>query len=64
MLYSIKRAEEVIDEYIPNEKYRQVLKLRLCQNMGYEQIGEAVGYSTQWCKDLVKRYRAEILSLL
>lgn len=64
MLYSIKRAADVIDEYIPDEKYRQVLKLRLCQKLPYERIGEKVGYSTQWCKDIVKRYKDDIFSLL
>ncbi|MBR6351715.1 MAG: hypothetical protein IKR93_05280 [Firmicutes bacterium] len=63
-LYSRTRAAEVIDEYVPNEKYRCVLKLRLCEDMGYEAIGEAVGYSTQWVKDIVRRYRPEIMSLL
>ena len=64
MLYSIIRVAEVIDEYIPDERHRQVLRLRLCQNIGYEQIGETVGYSPQWCKDLVKRYKKEILALI
>ena len=64
MLYSIKRAEEVIDEYIPKEEYKQVLKYRLCQKTPYEEIGERVGYSTQWCKEIVKKYSADILALL
>ena len=63
-LYSRTRAAEIIDEYVPNERYRRVLKLRICENMGYEDIGEAVGYSTQWVKDIVRRYRPEIMSLL
>ena len=63
-LYSIKRAEEVIAEYIPKEEYRQVLIQRLCHKTPYEEISGAVGYSPQWCKEIVKRYRNEILSLL
>ena len=64
MLYSTKRVADVIDEYIPNERYRQILKLRLCQKIPYETIGEKVGYSTQWCKDIVKRYKEDIFSLI
>ena len=63
-LYSTKRLAEVIDEYIPSERYRLVLKLRLCENIGYEAIGEAAGYSPQWCKELVQKYKADLLSLL
>lgn len=64
MLYSTIRAAAVIDEYIPKDEYRRILKLRLCQKMPYEQIGETVGYSTQWCKQIVWKYQAEILALL
>lgn len=64
MLYSRTRAAEVIDEYIPNPKYREVLKLRLCEDMGYEAIAETVGYSPQWVKVLVTKYRKDIMALL
>ena len=63
-LYSIERAESVINEYIPDDRYRKILILKLCQNMSYEAIGEACGFSPSWVKQIVKRYRAEIMSLL
>ena len=63
-LYSVKRAEEVIDEFIPKNEYKEVLKQRMCRKIPYEEIAESVGYSTQWCKEIVKKYRAALMALL
>lgn len=63
-LYSIERAEAIINEYIPDERYRMVLILRICRNMSYEAIGEATGFSPSWVKQIIKKYRKEILQIL
>lgn len=63
-LYSVQRAEDIIDEYIPDERYKQILRLKLCRNMSYESIGEATGFSASWVKQIVNRYRADIMSML
>ena len=63
-LYSIHRAESIINEYIPDERYRNVLIMKICKNMSYEEIGEALGFSPSWVKQIVRRYRPEILSML
>lgn len=63
-LYSIQRAEAIIDEYIPDERYRKILILKICHNMSYEAIGEATGFSSSWVKQIVLRYRPEITAML
>lgn len=63
-LYSIDRAEAIINEYIPDERYRKALILKLCRNMSYEAIGEETGFSPSWVKQIIKRYRKDILSIL
>lgn len=63
-LYSIIRAESIINEYIPDERYRSILIMKMCRNMSYESIGEALGFSPSWVKQIVLRYRPEIKSML
>ena len=63
-LYSTDRAEAVINEYVPDDRYKKVLFLKICKNMSYEAIGEACGFSPSWVKQIVKKYRTEILSML
>ena len=63
-LYSIQRAESIINEYIPDERYRSILIMKMCRNLSYESIGEAIGFSPSWVKQIVLRYRPEIESML
>ncbi len=63
-LYSIQKAEALINEYIPDEKYKKILIMKMCQNMSYETIGEAAGFSPSWVKQIVNRYRPDIMSML
>lgn len=63
-LYSTSRAEAVINEYIQDDRYKKVLFLKICKNMSYEAIGEACGFSSSWVKQIVKKYRSKILSIL
>ena len=48
---------KVIEAYVINPKYRQVLYLRYVEGMTHEQVAEAAGYSTQHVKSICKNYR-------
>ncbi len=63
-IYSNVRICEVIDDYIHDPRYRAVLKLRLCDNTPYEKIAEEVNFSTQYTKEIVKKYKAMVFDLL
>lgn len=63
-LYSIRQAEALINEFIPDERYRSILIMKMCRNLSYESIGEATGFSPSWVKQIVLRYRPEIESKL
>lgn len=56
--------QEAIEAYIINPRYREVLRLRYCEGMTHEQIGEAVNYSTQHVKAICKRYKDMLISRL
>ena len=51
-----------IDEYIINPRYRQILKLRLCEGLTYEKIADLTCYSTQHVKYVCKKYKDYLLS--
>lgn len=53
-----------IEEYVRNPRYRSVLRLRYCEGMTYEEIGETVGYSSQHVKHICKTYRDILMSHL
>ena len=55
---------KVIEAYVINPKYRQVLYLRYVEGMTHEQVAEAAGYSTQHVKSICKNYKDFLLSLL
>lgn len=63
-IYSAKRLCEIIDDYVHDARYRKILKMRFCENITYEVIAEEVGFSTQYTKEIVKRYKAMLFSLL
>ena len=53
-----------INEYIRNPRYRELLRLRLCEGATYEQISEAVNYSQQHVKYICKQYTGYLISRL
>ena len=53
-----------ISEYVHDSKYRELLRLRLCEGMTYEQIAEAVNYSTPHVKHICKTYKSFLISHL
>jgi len=55
---------QAIDDYIINARYRDILRMRFCEGMSYEQIGEAANYSTQHVKFICKKYRDSLISRL
>lgn len=59
-----KRSDmcNAIDDYIINASYRLVLKLRYCEGLTYEQVGERTGYSTQHVKRICKTYKDFLIS--
>ena len=61
-----KRSEmlRAIDEYVLNPRYRELLRLRFCDGMTYEQISEAVNYSAQHVKHICRAYKDYLISCL
>ena len=53
-----------IENYIINPRYREVLRLKLCEGQTYEEVAEAVNYSTQHVKHICKKYKAFLMSHL
>ena len=61
-----KRSDmcRVIEEYVLNARYRDVLRLRYCDGRTYEEIAEICNYSTQHVKYVCKRYRDYLMNCL
>ena len=53
-----------IDEYVRNPRYRNLLRLRFCENATYEEIAEKVNYSPQHVRYICKMYREFLISHL
>ena len=62
--YNRKTMLGVIDDYVVNPRYREVLRLRYCEGMTHEQVGEATNYSTQHVKSICKDYKELLISHL
>lgn len=61
-----KRSDmcQVIDDYVINARYRDVLHMRFCEGMTYERISELTDYSTQHVKFICKKYKDYLMSHL
>ena len=57
MDYRNSDMSNVINEYVRNQRYKDLLLLRYVEGRTYEEIGEIVGYSTQHVKHLCKSHR-------
>ena len=53
-----------IEEYVRNPRYRDLLRMRFCDGVTYEEIGVRVSYSTQHVKYICKTYKPFLLSHL
>ena len=62
--YSRKAMLDIIDDYVINPKYREVLRLRYCEGFPYEVIGEMTHYSTQHVKYICKSHKDVLFGLL
>ena len=51
-----------INEYVHNYRYREILRLRYCDWMTYEEIAEKVNFSPQHVKHICRRYKPLLLS--
>lgn len=64
MEYRNSDMKLAIDEYVHNPRYRELLRLRYCDGMTYEEIADAVDYSTQHIKTICKKYKDLLYSHL
>lgn len=62
--YNRHDLARIIDSYIINPRYRLLLRLKLCEGQTYEEVAEAVNYSPQHVKHVVKTYKAFLISQL
>lgn len=54
----------IIEAYVLNPKYRQVLYLKYVEGLTHEQVAEKSNYSTQQVKNICKDYKDFLISLL
>lgn len=55
---------KAIETYVINSRYREVLQLKYCEGLTYEQVAEATHYSTQHVKYICGEYKEYLLSHL
>lgn len=63
-IYSNTDMCRAISEYVHHPKYREVLRLRFCDGLTYEEISEAVNFSPQHVKHICKTYKPILISHL
>lgn len=51
--YSTSDIDAVLNEWIHNETYRQIIRCRMVDHMTYEQIGEVFNYSCETVKNVL-----------
>ena len=61
MQYTNSEIQSRIDEHIHNQKYRDIMRMRLVDGLTYEKIAELVEMSAVQIKRIVKRYVMMIL---
>lgn len=55
---------KAIGEYVRNPRYRELLRLRFCEGMTYEEIAGIVSFSSQHVKYICKEYKDFLISHL
>ena len=64
LIYKNSDMLAAITEYVHNPRYREVLRLRFCEEYTYEEISGEVGFSPQHVKTICSRYKQLLISLL
>lgn len=62
--YSRSSMSNAINEFIPNQRYREVLLLRFCDGHTYEEISGITCYSTQHVKHICNAYKELLMDCL
>ena len=63
-IYNRFEMERVINEYVVNPKYREVLYLKYVAGLTHEQVGERTNYCTQQVKNICRDYKNFLISRL
>lgn len=63
-IYNRFEMERVINEYVVNPKYREVLYLKYVEGLTHEQVAEKSNYCTQQVKNICRDYKNFLISLL
>ena len=64
MEYTNTKISNVIDEYIHDEKHRQILKRRYVDGMTFEKLSEEFSMSVRQIKNIVYKHEATIFKHL
>lgn len=62
--YSNTKMSNAIDEFVHHPRYRVILRLKFCDNLTYEEIGEEVGYTPDHVGRLCRKYKKLLMSCL
>lgn len=62
MIYSNSDMRQAIEEYCHVAKHRELLRLRYCDGLTYEEISEAVNYSPQHVKHVCRSYKETLMN--
>ena len=63
-MYKNSDMKRVIDEFVHNPRYREVLKLRFCEGFTYEEIAGAVNFSPQHVRYICRYYKSLLINAL
>ena len=61
-IYRNSDMRHAIDEFVHNHRYREVLRLKFCEDFTYEEIAGAVNFSPQHVKFICRSYRDLLMS--
>lgn len=64
LVYKNSDMLQVINEYVHNARYRDLLRLKYCEGHSYEEIAAIVGYSPQHVKTICRSYKELLMSRL
>ena len=62
--YTADQMDYLIDQHIHKIRYRAVLKLKLLDELTFEEVAEQTGYSTQHVKTIVYKGMQELIKHL
>ena len=63
-MYKNSEMRHAIEEYVHDSKYRELLRLRFCDGLTYEQIAEIVSYSPEHVRGICRKYKKLLISVL